>query len=130
VKAKTDTNTPLQALVIALNDPYSNWSPSRFWPGKITSESSNLKQHPEAFRLIVCSETHRPGKSPYLKNYYEGKTKEPEETDAIDLLSCGEYPSPKGHERYSVALPMHGELLIYYNLEETISKTYMEKDKI
>jgi hypothetical protein len=114
------TNTPLQALVM-LNDP-TVLEASRVLAGKLLQESSNSEANiRKAFRLIVCRKP-TDQEVAILKNYYEGRLKSLKETDAIDLLSVGEYPSPKGLNAIAVASLMQ-VITSIYNLEETISKT-------
>jgi hypothetical protein len=114
------TNTPLQALVM-LNDP-TVLEASRVLAGKLLQESSNSEANiRKAFRLIVCRKP-TDQEVAILKNYYEGRLKSLKETDAIDLLSVGEYPSPKGLNAIAVASLMQ-VITSIFNLEETISKT-------
>jgi hypothetical protein len=114
------TNTPLQALVM-LNDP-TVLEASRVLAGKLLQESSNSEANiRKAFRLIVCRKP-TDQEVAILKNYYEGRLKSLNKTDATDLLSVGEYPSPKGLNAIEVASLMQ-VITSIYNLEETISKT-------
>jgi len=114
------TNTPLQALVM-LNDP-TVLEASRVLAGKLLQESSNSEANiQKAFRLIVCRKP-TDQEVAILKNYYEGRLKSLNKTDATDLISVGEYPSPKGLNAIEVASLMQ-VITSIYNLEETISKT-------
>jgi hypothetical protein len=104
-----------------LNDP-TVLEASRVLAGKLLQESSNSEANiRKAFRLIVCRKP-TDQEVAILKNYYEGRLKSLNKTDATDLLSVGEYPSPKGLNAIEVASLMQ-VITSLYNLEETISKT-------
>lgn len=115
------TNTPLQALVM-MNDP-SVLEASRVLAARLLAENTPLEvKVNQAFRRIVCRQpTDKEAK--LLTAYYADQQKVfRKESDALKVLSVGEYPLAANINKTNMAALM-GTITIIYNLEETITKS-------
>jgi hypothetical protein len=119
---RTNTNTPLQALVM-MNDPLV-WEASRVLAQNLLSKDSSAEKGIEtAFRLIVCRKPSKKELS-ILKSYYDNQLSQfrNKTFDAVKALKVGEYPSKENLDRNSHAALMK-TISTIYNLEETITRT-------
>ncbi|WP_316792160.1 PSD1 and planctomycete cytochrome C domain-containing protein [Pedobacter frigoris] len=115
------TNTPLQALVM-MNDP-SVLEASRVLAARLLGGNGTVEEKvTKAFRLIVCRKpTDKEVK--LLSAYYSDQQKVfKKESDALKVLSVGEYPLAANINKINMAALM-GTITIIYNLEETITKS-------
>ena len=119
---RTQTNTPLQALVM-MNDP-TVWEASRVLAQRLVNEAGDEDAKIEkAFRLIVCRKPTSREKE-LLKEYYTDELQRfgNKSQDAELALKTGEYPIDKKADKNKLAALMKTVNTIY-NLEEAITKT-------
>lgn len=119
---RTNTNTPLQALVM-MNDPLV-WEASRVLAQNLLSKDPSAERGIEnAFRLIVCRTPSKEELS-ILKSFYDNQLSQfrNKTFDAVKALKVGEYPSKESLDRNSHAALMK-TISTIYNLEETITRT-------
>ena len=114
------TNTPLQALEME-NDP-TMLEAARVLAAKLLQDNSQSKDKIyKAFRLIICRKPTEQELS-ILTNYYADQLKSMNNQNAAKLLNVGEYPTPAGMDKITLAAMMKVVDTIY-NLEEAITKT-------
>lgn len=114
------TNTPLQALVM-MNDP-TVLEASRVLAQNLLQEPNTLEEKiTKAFRLIVCRKP-RTEEIEVLKEYYQEQIAEMDKTNALKIISVGEYPLNGEADPAETAALMR-VISTLYNLEETITKT-------
>lgn len=117
---RSNTNTPLQALVM-MNNP-AILEASRVLAAKLLKEDSPEQDKiTKAFRLIVCRKPDEK-EITLLTGYYQQRLKTIDEQSAEKLLSVGEYPLPNDLDKVTLAAMMQAINMIY-NLEEAITKT-------
>lgn len=117
---RSNTNTPLQALVM-MNNP-TVLEASRVLAANLLKEDSKIKDKIiKAFRLIVCREPHEK-EIVLLKNYYQKRLKTMKKPSAEKLLDVGEYPLSEDIDKIMLAAMMQVVSTIY-NLEESITKS-------
>jgi len=119
---RTQTNTPLQALVM-MNDP-TVWEASRVLAQKLATENEDAEQNIQAaFRRIVCRKA-TDEELKLLKEYYAEELNlfKNKKQDPSKILKIGEYPLDKKTDQNRLAALMKTVNTIY-NLEESITKT-------
>lgn len=119
---RTQTNTPLQALVM-MNDPLV-WEASRVLAQRILAEQPSGKANIEkAFRLII---SRKPTKEELkiLDEYFNNEMKlfQNKTLDATKALAVGEYPLDEKADKNRLAALMK-TISTIYNLEEAITRT-------
>ena len=119
---RSNTNTPLQALVM-LNNP-TVLEASRVLASRLLEEQSEAQEKiRKAFRLVVCrSPTEKELK--LLLDYYQDQVQTfgRQKQSAEELVAVGEYPLPEKIDKITLAALMQ-VVTTLYNLEETITKS-------
>jgi hypothetical protein len=114
------TNTPLQALEM-MNDPTMLES-ARVLAQKMLQDNNQPRDKIyTAFRRVICRKPTDKEMS-ILISYYQDQLKSINKRDAEKLLAAGEYPTPAGMDKISLAAMMK-VIDTIYNLEEAITKT-------
>jgi hypothetical protein len=114
------TNTPLQALEM-MNDPTMLES-ARVLAQKMLQDNNQPRDKIyTAFRRVICRKP-TDKEMGILISYYQDQLKSINKRDAEKLLAAGEYPTPAGMDKISLAAMMK-VIDTIYNLEEAITKT-------
>lgn len=119
---RTNTNTPLQALVM-LNDP-TVLEASRVFAQQLLKEKSTYEEKiNKAFRTIICR-IPKPEEQKILDTYYKNQLIQfrNKTLDASKTLQSGEYPQSEELDINERAAMMKTVSAIY-NLEEAITRT-------
>lgn len=116
---RTNTNTPLQALVM-LNDP-TILEASRVLAERLLVDTDNENERIElAFRLILCRKIKKREFESINEYFKSQQSKLKDNSLARELIEVGETPLIDGLDASKVAALMQTILLIY-NLEEAIT---------